>query len=80
MFDFYSSYPCPAVITPFRKTPSTSRGAGGPSLSAGTGGILQLPPRRQPHRFLTGDVTGSGGVGGRGPRRGGMRAASQRRH
>lgn len=63
MFDFYSSYPCPAVITPFRKTPLTSRGAGDPSLSAGTGAILQLPHAASPMVSCWGDVTVGGGVG-----------------
>lgn len=64
MFDFYSSYPCPAVITPFRKTPLTSRGAGDPLFVSGHGRDFAATPCRQPHRFLPGDVTGGRGRAG----------------
>lgn len=64
MFDFYSSYPCPAVIMPFRKTPLTSRGAGDPSLSAGIGAILQLPHAASPIVSCRGTSRGGRGHAG----------------
>lgn len=64
MFDFYSSYPCLAIITPFRKTPLTSRGAGDPSLSAGTGVILQLPHTASPTVSCRGTSRGDGAARG----------------